>query len=125
MGLLSNLLGNATEIDPKELEKEFSPVLFEGEQIESAFKIFRDKWIFTGKRLIMLNVQGVTGSKREYHTIPYKAISQFSVETAGSFDTDSEIKIWVSGIATPYRKELKKGIDVIGLQKKLASYTCQ
>ena len=43
-------MGNASEIDPKELETDFAPVLFEGEEIESAFKIFRDKWIFTGKR---------------------------------------------------------------------------
>lgn len=125
MGLLSNLMGNASEIDPKELEEEFAPILFEGEQIESAFKIFRDKWIFTGKRLIMLDIQGVTGKKKEYHTIPYKAITQFSVETAGSFDADSEIKIWVSGSSAPLKKELKKGIDVIGLQKSLAAYTCK
>ena len=125
MGLLSNLMVNASEIDPKELEEEFAPILFEGEQIESAFKIFRDKWIFTGKRLIMLDIQGVTGKKKEYHTIPYKAITQFSVETAGSFDADSEIKIWVSGSSAPLKKELKKGIDVIGLQKSLAAYTCK
>jgi hypothetical protein len=125
MGIFSNLLGNASVVDPKTVEKEFSDVLLEGESIEAAFKIFRDKWVFTGKRLIMLNVQGMTGKKKEYHSIPYKAITQFSVETAGSFDTDSEIKIWISGQSAPYQKELKKGIDVIGLQKKLASYVCK
>jgi hypothetical protein len=119
------LLGNASEIDPKELEKDFAPVLFDGEEIESAFKIFRDKWIFTGKRLIMLDVQGLTGTKKEYHTIPYKSITQFSVETAGSFDLDSEIKIWISSQTNPYTKELKKGIDIVGLQKKLAYYVCK
>ena len=125
MGLMSGLMGNASELDPKELEVEFSPIMFEGEQIEAAFKIFRDKWIFTGNRLIMLDVQGITGKKKEYHSVPYKAITQFSVETAGSFDADSEIKIWISGLAVPIKKELKKGIDVIGLQKMLASYTCK
>lgn len=125
MGLLSNLMGNAAEIDPRELEREFAPVLFEGEQIESAYKVFRDKWIFTGKRLIILNVQGMTGSKKEYLTIPYKSISQFAVETAGSFDLDSEIKIWIGSQTTPYTKDLKKGIDVIGLQQKLAEYICK
>ena len=125
MGLLSSLMGNASEIDPAELEKDFQPILFENEQIEAAYKIFRDKWIFTGKRLIMQDVQGLTGKKVEYHSIPYKSVTQFSVETAGSFDADSEIKLWISGQATPYKKELKKGIDVIGLQKKLASYICR
>ncbi len=124
MGLLSNLMGNASEVDPKELEKEFANILFDQESIESAFKIFRDKWIFTNKRLIMQDIQGMTGKKKEYHTVPYKSITHFLVETAGSFDADCEIKIWISGIPTPLEKELKKGIDVIGLQKTLASYIC-
>jgi hypothetical protein len=125
MGLFSNLMGRATELDPKELENDFINVLFDGEQIEAAFKIFRDKWIFTNKRLIMLDVQGMSGSKKEYHTIPYKSITHFLVETAGSFDGDCEIEIWVSGSAAPLKKELKKGIDVINLQKTLAGYVCK
>ena len=124
MGLLSNLMGNASEVDPKELENEFSDVLSDQENIEAAFKIFRDKWIFTNKRLIMQDVQGMTGKKKEYHSVPYKSITHFLVETAGSFDADCEIKIWISGNPKPLEKELKKGIDVIGLQKILASYIC-
>jgi len=124
MGLLSNLMGNASEVDPKELENEFSDILSDQENIEAAFKIFRDKWIFTNKRLIMQDVQGMTGKKKEYHSVPYKSITHFLVETAGSFDADCEIKIWISGNPKPLEKELKKGIDVIGLQKILASYIC-
>lgn len=124
MGLLSNLMGNASEVDPKELEEEFANILFDQESIESAFKIFRDKWVFTNKRLIMQDIQGMTGKKKEYHTVPYKSITHFLVETAGSFDADCEIKIWISGNPTPLEKELKKGIDVITLQKTLASYIC-
>ena len=48
--------------------------------METAFKIFRDKWVFTNKRLIMQNTQGITGAKREYHSIPYKSITHFSIE---------------------------------------------
>jgi Bacterial PH domain len=125
MSFLSNLMGNATELNPTELQSEFASVLFEGENIESAFKIFRDKWVFTNKRLIMQDVQGMTGSKKEYHSVPYKSITHFLVETAGSFDADCEIEIWVSGSPTSLKKELKKGIDVVGLQKTLASYICK
>lgn len=125
MSFLSNLMGNATELSPAELQSEFANVLFEGESIESAFKIFRDKWVFTNKRLIMQDIQGMTGSKKEYHSVPYKSITHFLVETAGSFDADCEIEIWVSGSQTSLKKELKKGIDVIGLQKTLASYICK
>ena len=125
MGLLSNLMGNATELDPNDLQNELGNVLCEGEHIEAAFKIFRDKWVFTNKRLIMIDVQGMTGSKKEFHTIPYKSITHFLVETAGSFDGDCEIEIWLSGTPTPFKKELKKGIDVIGLQRTLAGYVCK
>ena len=123
MGLLSNLMGNASEVDPKELENEFSDILSDQEKIEAAFKIFRDKWVFTNKRLI-IGCAGMTGKKKEYHSVPYKSITHFLVETAGSFDADCEIKIWISGNPTPLEKELKKGIDVIGLQKILANYIC-
>lgn len=125
MGLFSSLMGNASEIDANELQKDFTHVLFEGEQIQSAFKIFRDKWVFTNKRLIMVDVQGMTGSKKEYHSVPYKSITHFLVETAGTFDADCEIQIWISGAATPFKKELKKGIDVISLQKTLAGFICK
>jgi hypothetical protein len=118
-------MGNASEVDPNEIQNEFANVLFDGETIEAAFKIFRDKWVFTNKRLIMLDVQGMTGSKKEYHSIPYKSITHFLVETAGSFDADCEIEIWLSGMATPLKKELKKGIDVVSLQRSLASYICK
>jgi hypothetical protein len=125
MSLLSNLLGNATEIDPKELEADFGGVVFEGEVIESAFKIFRDKWVFTNKRLIMLDVQGITGSKKEYHSIPYKSITHFLVESTGSFDLDCEIEIWVSGYTRSFKKQLKKGIDIVKLQRTLALNICK
>lgn len=125
MSFLSNLMGNATELNPAELQAEFGNVLFDGENIEAAFKIFRDKWVFTNKRLIMQDVQGMTGSKKEYHSVPYKSITHFLVETAGSFDADCELEIWISGSPTSLKKELKKGIDVVGLQKTLASYICK
>ncbi|MDA0686213.1 MAG: PH domain-containing protein [Bacteroidetes bacterium] len=125
MGLLSNLMGNASELKPEELEKEFGPILCEGEQIEAAFKLWRDKWVFTNRRLIMQDIQGMTGSKKEYHSLPYRAITHFLVETAGTFDGDCELEIWVSGVATPFKQELKRGIDVVGLQKTLAKYICK
>ena len=120
MGLLSNLLGNASEIDIPKVQQELSPVLVPGEVIGKGFKIFRDMFIFTDHRLIMIDKQGLTGSKTAYHSILYKSITQFSVETAGSFDADAELKIWVSGGSLPIVKEFKKGTDVVGLQQYLA-----
>ena len=122
MSLLNNLFGNATEVDIEELRKEFGEILINGEEIETAFRIFRDKWVFTNKRLIMLDVQGVTGSKREYRSIPYHSIDQFSVETGGTFDDDCEMKLWVKGMNEPLKKEFKRNVDVKALQRALASH---
>ena len=122
MSLLNNLFGNATEVDVEELRKEFGEILVDGEEIEAAFRIFRDKWVFTNKRLIMLNVQGITGSKREYRSIPYRSIDQFSVETGGTFDDDCEMKLWIKGMHEPLKKEFKRNVDVKALQRMLAKH---
>ena len=122
MSLLNNLFGNATEVDIEELRKEFGEILINGEEIETAFRIFRDKWVFTNKRLIMLDVQGVTGSKREYRSIPYHSIDQFSVETGGTFDDDCEMKLWIKGMHEPLKKEFKRNVDVKALQRMLAKH---
>jgi hypothetical protein len=122
MGILDNLFGNATDVDVNKLKEEFSQILVDGENIECAYQIFRDKWVFTDKRLIMLNVQGVTGSKREYHSLFYKSITHFSIETGGTFDGDSEMKIWLSGSTAPFVKEFSKGVDIRSIQKMLAKH---
>ncbi|MEZ0576139.1 PH domain-containing protein [Halodesulfovibrio aestuarii] len=121
MGFFDAILGNASEVNADQLQEELSPIMFEGEMIERAFKVIRDMYVFTSARLILIDKQGVTGKKIDYLTIPYKAISTFSVETAGHFDMDSELTLWVSGRHEPIKKELKKGSDVVGIQKLLAT----
>ena len=121
MGFLNHLLGNATEINLSELKEELDTILAQDEELVAGFKIFRDKWIFTSKRLIMIDVQGLTGSKREYHSLPYKSVTHFSIETAGTFDDDSEMKIWISGTPEPFVKEFSRGVDIKGISKTFAT----
>ncbi|ACS80336.1 PH domain-containing protein [Maridesulfovibrio salexigens] len=121
MGILDGLMGNASEIDIDDVQEELSPILGDSEKVERAFKVIRDMYVFTSGRLILIDKQGLTGKKVEYLSIPYKSISNFSVETAGHFDMDSELKMWVSGRREPISKELKKGSDVVGIQKLLAN----
>jgi hypothetical protein len=78
-------------------------------------------YVFTNKRLILIDKQGMTGRKVDYHSIPYRAITQFKIETAGHFDLDAELKIWISGQDDPIEKELKKD-TVVGIQKTLATH---
>ena len=70
-------------------------------------------------------IQGVTGKKVEYHSIPYKSITHFSVETAGTFDLDAELKIWISSTANPISKQFKKDKSIYDVQKSLASYVAK
>ncbi|MGB0468831.1 MAG: PH domain-containing protein [Pontibacterium sp.] len=121
MGLFDGLMGNASDIDADELQQDMEPVLVDGETVKLAFKVIRDKYVFTNYRLILIDIQGMTGKKREYQTIPYKSITRFSVETSGHFDMDSELKIWMSGLSEPMVKEFKNGEHIINVQKALAA----
>ena len=58
----------------------------------------RDSVVFTNKRLITVNVQGLTGKKRDYSSLPYSKIQAWSIETAGQFDLDAELELWFSGL---------------------------
>lgn len=122
MSLLNAIFGNASQIDPEKLQSEFQPILIEGEQITGAFKVVRDMYVFTQCRLIFVNKQGLTGKKVEYHSIPYKSISQFSVETAGHFDADAELKIYISGNPNPIKIEFRGRTDVVQIQRLLSAY---
>lgn len=122
MGLLSGLMGNASTASKEEVTKELSQILVQGEEIDVAFKLVRDLIVFTDKRLIMVDKQGLTGKKVEYHSIPFKSISHYSVETAGTFDLDSELKIWISGAQLPaIQKQFKKDKSIFDVQKVLAA----
>lgn len=123
MGILSSLLGNAGTVDNEKLKAEYANLLIEDEQIEIGFKLIRDTFIFTTKRLILIDKQGVTGRKTEYLSITYKSISRFSVETAGTFDLDAELKIWVSSEQTPsISKKFDKSVNVYEVQRLLAKH---
>jgi hypothetical protein len=71
---------------------------------------------------LLIDKQGVTGKKTEYHSIPYKNITHFSIETAGHLDLDSELKIWVKGGVEPIEKRFKSDSNIKSLQKTLATY---
>jgi hypothetical protein len=123
MGLFSAILGNASTVSQEELMKQYGQLLLEGEEIELGFKLIRDTFIFTSKRLILIDRQGLTGSKTEYKSISYKSISRFSVETAGTFELDAELKIWISSETQPsIIKQFNKSVNVYEVQKVLAHH---
>ena len=105
------------EVDQAKGEKLVSGMLIPGEHIVAYFKGVRDGVIFTNKRVISVNVQGITGKKTDYTSLPYKRVQAFSIETAGVIDLDSELHLWFSGVGM-VRFEFARGVDV----KRLSTY---
>lgn len=122
MGLLSGMLGLASEANPERIEAEFRGILAEGEQVERAYMLIRDLIVFTNKRLVIVDKQGITGQRAEWLSIPYRAITRFSKETAGPLDIDSELRIWVGSEPEPLKKELRGNKSVHEIYQVLGQY---
>lgn len=112
MSLFNALLGTSSKMNPEELQKRFAHMMVEGEVLQHAYRSIRDYFVFTNKRLILVDQQGFTGSKAEYLCIPYRSISFYSIETAGTFEIDSELKIWIRGMEKPLVKEFRRDNDL-------------
>ncbi|HHW00187.1 MAG TPA: PH domain-containing protein [Clostridiaceae bacterium] len=98
-----------------------APMLVEGESVFASFQGLRDCVIFTTKRIISVNVQGITGKKKDFTSLPYSRIQAFSVETAGTFDLDCELELYFSGLGK-VRFEFANGFDIVSFNKILSSY---
>lgn len=122
MGLLSGIMGNASEADLNKINQKYGVLLSSSERMEKVYKLVRDLIIFTDKRLILIDKQGLTGKKIEYHSIPYRAITHFSVETSGHLDLDAELKIYIAGNMEPIEKTFSSGCNIYEVQGILAEY---
>ncbi len=122
LGLFDGLIGNASEVNLNAIESEVKKLLGKSERVEQAYKLIRDMFVFTDKRLLLIDKQGVTGKKIEYHSIPYRSVTHFSVETAGTFDLEAELKIWLSNGTEPIQKRFNKTLDIYKIQSVLADY---
>lgn len=116
------LFGNAHTIDNAKAQQEYARLLGQNEQVYAAFLLIRDTMLFTDRRLILVDKQGLTGKKVEYHSIPYRSIAHFAVETAGHFDLDAELKLWISGESVPIEKTFTKGVDIYQVQAVLTEF---
>ena len=109
------------QVDYKKVAKDVDPLLVEGEQVYLAFKGVRDYIVFTSKRVVAVNVQGLTGKKKDFTSLPYSKVVAFSIETASTFDLDAELQLWFSGLGL-VRFEFKGRTDVAYLNKLIAHY---
>ena len=100
---------------------ELEPILVPGEKILGCYKDIRDHVVFTDKRIIAVNVQGLTGKKKDFTSLPYSKISVYSVETAGTFDLDSELDLYYSGVGR-IRFEFRGESDILDICKIISAY---
>ena len=108
-------------VNNNEGESRVGYILVDGEQVSATFRSMRDMVIFTSKRIISVNVQGITGKKVDFTSLPYARIQAFSVETAGTFDLDSELELWFSGMGK-VKFEFKGSVDIKGICKMISNY---
>lgn len=85
-------------VDDSAFSGAISPMFVDGEFIIGSFQSVRDGVVFTNKRIIAINVQGLTGKKKDFTSLPYSNIQAYSVETAGVLDNDCELDLWFSGL---------------------------
>lgn len=121
MGLLSGLMGHASAVSVDKVREEFAPILIDGEELVAAYKILRDRFVFTNKRLILVTRESVTSTKAEYLTIPFSRIVRFSKESSGLLDLDAELTIWVQGDPTPIKREFHKDQSVNDIYRLLSN----
>lgn len=100
---------------------QYSMMMVQGEEVVAAFTSVRDSMVFTNKRVICCNVQGLTGKKKDYTSLPYSKIQAFSVESAGTFDLDCEIDLWLSSVGK-VRFEIAGAFDVHSFNQILSNY---
>ena len=106
-------------VNDNAFEKMVAPILVNGEEIVRSFQSIRDGVIFTNLRIITINIQGISGKKKDFTSLPYSKIQAFSVETAGTFDLDSELELWFSGMGR-VKLEFIGATDVAHLCKMIS-----
>ena len=110
------------QTNPQSVLPSIQPLLLPDESLVSAFQGVRDFVAFTTKRIISVNVQGLSGKKKDFTSLPYSRIQVFSVETAGPFDRDCELDLWFSGIGN-VRFEFSGGVDISAIAQTIGSFT--
>ena len=108
-------------VDPGVFAAVITPMFSEGEQIIQAFQTVRDGVVFTNKRIFAINVQGITGKKKDFTSLPYSKIQVFSVETAGALDLDSELELWFAGLGKVHF-EFTAHADIAAICKSISGF---
>jgi hypothetical protein len=114
---------NLKQIDVSQVRNEVSSFLIDGEEILDAFMTFRDQVVFTNKRIISIDVQGITGKRKSFATLPYSTIQFFEIQTQGFLEIfpDSELFIqYANGFTAKF--EFKGNVDICRIGKIISTF---
>lgn len=100
---------------------DINPLLLDGEEILGCYQALRDYVVFTSKRVIAVNVQGMTGKKKDFSSLPYSKVQVFSIETSGVLDLDSELELWFSGLGK-VKFEFSGNSDIVEIGKVISEF---
>ena len=107
-----------TFMSPIPIPNDIGEILAPGEHPVAAFKTFRDSAVFTNRRLVVRDAQGITGKKVEMYSLPYSAINMWSSENAGTLDFNAELELWTR--AGHIKIKIGKGVDIRMLDRLIA-----
>ena len=117
----SGFFARLRKVNNDEFGNIINDFMIDGEYVIGAYKNIRDGVVFTNKRIIAINVQGLMGKKQDYTSVPYSKISTFSLETAGFFDLDAELDIFVPAVGK-VRFEFTGSTDVKEICKAISQF---
>lgn len=117
----SGFFARLRKVDNGAFEKMIDDFMIDDERIVGSYQSLRDGVVFTNKRVITINIQGVTGKKKDFTSIPYNKITTFSLETAGFFDADAELEIYISAVGK-VKFEFTGSTNVKEICKIISSY---
>lgn len=117
----NNSIFKLKKVDASKFDSEMRDILIDDEKIIGCYQDVRDHVVFTNKRVIAVNVQGITGKKKDFTSLPYSNITAYSVETAGTFDLESELDLFYSGVGK-VRFEFKGSSDILEIGRIIAKY---
>ena len=118
----NKLIFKLRKVNIEKKEEALADQLIDDETIIGAYQSMRDYVVFTNMRIICVNVQGITGKKKDYTSMPYSKINTFSVETAGVLDLDSELEIYIAGVEQAVHFEFTGFSDIKEIGKAIAKY---
>ena len=121
-----NSAWNLRPIPTDAVRDEVSALLTAGESVEMAFQTVRDQLVFTNKRIIAIDVQGLTGKRKSFSSMPYSKIQYFSIQTPGFAEIipDSELFVMFSNTFTA-KFEFKGNVDIAKIGRMISEYSLQ